>query len=102
MELCLQAVPEAVEPFMQSMRRMEQCFGRWGWRTVITAHRRSPEEAFSFLMPARSHTLLTPQRVNNYGITQAVAKEAVARRPWYMEGKCMSVMIIVTRQTVLC
>src|SRR5438552_15320885 len=106
MELCLQAAPEAVEPFMPSLKRMEHCFGRCRWRTATTAHRRLLKEKFSSLTPARRHTVLTPQRVNNCGIIQAVAqtaaKEAAARRRSYTLRKCMSAMTIVTRQMVLC
>src|SRR5205823_3251266 len=102
MELCMMAAPERVEPFMPSMRRMEQCFGRWEWRTVTRAHQRLLKEKFSFLTPARRHMVLTPQAVSNCGITHRVAKGAVARRPSYTRGKCTSVMIIVTRQVVLC
>lgn len=104
--LCMKAAPEKMEPFMPSMRRMEKCSGRCPWRTVTTAHRRLLKERFSFLTPARRSMLLMLQPVSNCGITQALAqtaaKEAAARRPWYMQGKCMSVTTFVTRQMALC
>src|SRR5437879_4348930 len=102
MASCLQGEPEAVEPFMPLTRRTERCFGRCQWRTVIPAHQRLLAEMSSFLTPARSHMLLTPQPVSNCGITTRVAKEAVARRPSYTQGKFTSVTIIVTRQVVSC
>src|ERR1051325_3624055 len=77
----LHGEPKAVERFMRSTRRTGKYLEPCRWRTMTTAHRRLLEEMFTFRMPARSLMTLTPCPVTNGGITQAVAKGVVARRP---------------------